>query len=94
MLVQQAAAAQRDSHRLQVPRCHRIPEGRVAVAILESGAVLAIAVAAQRQEAGKRRSGNTGNLPYRFQCLREELLPGAVTVVSVPGCLHLHRQQA
>src|SRR5580704_186325 len=92
MLVEQAASAKRNVHRLEIVRTYSVAKPVVAVSArihLELYAI-GLEISAQRQLAGERCARNPGNLAYSIEGLTEEPRPRAVDVESVTSLLHLH----
>ena len=97
VLVERAAAPERDVQRLDIARAHGIAERAVRLGgpsrgRLERRAVL-VAIAAQRQLAREGGSRDAGHAPHRLERVLEEPKRGGILVESVTDGLHLHGEQ-
>jgi hypothetical protein len=94
--VEEAATPQRDTHRLEVTGSDNISKYVVAalVTVFELRTVHLRFSATEGQQAGERRRGNARDVAHLFQCLRDELMPGAIVVESVARLLYFHGEQA
>ena len=96
VLVEQAAAAERDAHLLAIARRNRITKSSVgfvgSVAMLKLCAI-DIRVAAERQQAGERGRLDSGDLEYGFQGFCEELTLDVVIIEAVTRFLDLHGEK-
>src|SRR5467141_711040 len=96
VLVEQAAAAERNAHGFKIVRGDGIAKAGVitggTVVVLELYAI-SVQVPAERQLAGERCRLDAGNVAYGFEGLSEEPVPNTVVVKSATGLLYLHREQ-
>jgi hypothetical protein len=93
MGTEEAAAAEWNSHGLEIARGDHVTEDGEMVAFFELCAILPVRIATQGQQTGESRAGDARHGLHGFQRLREEGSPRAVLVETVTRLVNLHGQQ-